>query len=67
VPLIQTLITDDLIIQAAERRLTNAATGMPVDDQYTKLIGWNFNFSIGVSGLGRIDRAQKKSTSERSC
>ncbi|WP_075630240.1 hypothetical protein [Mycobacterium intracellulare] len=47
--LIQTLITDDLIIQVADRRLTNAATGMLVDDQYTKLVCWNFNFSIGFT------------------
>ncbi|ARV80833.1 MULTISPECIES: hypothetical protein [Mycobacterium] len=62
--LIQTLITDDLIIQVADRRLTNAATGMLVDDQYTKLVCWNFNFSIGFTGLARIDRAQRRSTSE---
>jgi hypothetical protein len=62
--LIQTLMTDDLIIEIADRRLTSGATGTLVDDQYTKLVCWNFNFSIGFTGLARIDRAQKKSTSE---
>lgn len=64
VTLIQTLMTDDLIIQVADRRLTNGASGTLVDDQYTKLVCWNFNFSIGFTGLARIDRAQRKSTSE---
>jgi hypothetical protein len=62
--LIQTLMSDDLVIQVSDRRLTNGGTGAVVDDQYTKLVCWNSNFSIGFTGLARIDRAQRKSTSE---
>jgi hypothetical protein len=64
VTLIQTLMSDDLVIQVSDRRLTHGRTGAVVDDQYTKLVCWNFNFSVGFTGLARIDRAQKKSTSE---
>jgi hypothetical protein len=62
--LIQTLMSDDLVIQVSDRRLTDGRTGAVVDDQYTKLVCWNFSFSIGFTGLARIDRAQRKSTSE---
>ena len=51
------------MIQVSDRRLTNGRSGDVVDDQYTKLVCWNFNFSIGFTGLARIDRAQRKSTS----
>lgn len=62
--LIQTLMFDDLVIQVSDRRLTQGRTGAVVDDEYTKLVCWNCNFSIGFTGLARIDRAQRKSTSE---
>lgn len=34
------------------------------DDDYTKLVCWNTSFTVGFTGLARIDPAQKKSTSE---
>ena len=64
VTLIQTITTDDLVIQVADRRLSSAVSGEPIEDELTKLVCWNMTFSIGFTGLARIDRAQKKSTSE---
>jgi hypothetical protein len=61
--LIQTVITDDLIIQVADRRLSRP-DGSLFDDDYTKLVCWNNSVTVGFTGLARIDRAQKKSTSE---
>jgi hypothetical protein len=62
--LIQTLMSDDLVIQVSDRRLTHGRTATVVDDRYTKLVCWNFNFSIGFTGLAHINPAQKRSTSE---
>jgi len=61
--LIQTVITDDLIIQVADRRLSRP-DGSLFDDNYTKLVSWNTSFAVGFTGLARIDPTQKKSTSE---
>lgn len=61
--LIQTVTTDDLVIQVADRRLSRP-DGSVFDDDYTKLVCWNTSFTVGFAGLARIDPAQKKSTSE---
>lgn len=61
--LIQTVTTDDLVIQVADRRLSRP-DGSVFDDDYTKLVCWNTSFTVGFTGLARIDPAQKKSTSE---
>ncbi len=62
--LIQTVMSEHWVIQVSDRRLTNGRTGAVVDDAFTKLVCWNGNFTIGFTGLARIDRAQRKSTSE---
>jgi hypothetical protein len=63
VTLIQTVITDNLIIQVADRRLTKP-NGELFDDNYTKLVCWNTSFTVGFTGLARIDPVQTESTSE---
>jgi hypothetical protein len=63
VTLIQTLTTEDLVIQVADRRLTKA-NGAVFDDHTTKLVCWRGCFSIGFTGIARIDRAQKEPTSD---
>jgi|APAra7269097451_1048561.scaffolds.fasta_scaffold07322_4 hypothetical protein len=62
--LIQTLWSDHLVLQVSDRRLTSGLTGDVVDDAFTKLVCWNFNFSIGFTGIARIDRWGRQSTSE---
>jgi hypothetical protein len=61
--LIQTLFTRDRVIQVSDRRLT-WPDGSVADDDYTKLICWNQTFSVGFTGIARVDRRRKKSTSE---
>ena len=58
--LIQTVWTQDRIIQVSDRRLT--AGGKLVDDHYTKLVLWNERFTVGFTGLARVDRRQREST-----
>lgn len=47
----------------SDRRLIRA-DGSVYDDEYTKLVCWNQSFTVGFSGLARIDRRQQKSTCE---
>jgi hypothetical protein len=60
--LLQTLFSRDRIIQVSDRRLT--LNGQFFDDEYTKLVCWNQTFSAGFTGIARIDRRLRKSTSE---
>ncbi len=43
--LIQTVWTNDRILQVSDRRLT--ANGALIDDYYTKLVIWNERFTVG--------------------
>ena len=62
--LIQTVFTNDLIIQVSDRRLTKGPHPIMIDDEkYTKLICWNNTFTAGFTGIARIDRRQKEPTS----
>jgi hypothetical protein len=61
--LIQTHFSNDLIIQVSDRRLTKSGRKI-FDDRYTKLVYWNNAFTVGFTGLARIDRRQTKSTAE---
>ncbi|HWF71647.1 MAG TPA: hypothetical protein VG187_19175 [Mycobacterium sp.] len=60
--LLQTLFSNDRIIQVSDRRLT--LNGQVFDDEYTKLVCWNQTFSAGFTGIACIDRRGRKSTSE---
>ena len=60
--LLQTLFSNERIIQVSDRRLT--LDGQVFDDEYTKLVCWNKTFSAGFTGIARIDRRGRKSTSE---
>ena len=60
--LLQTVFSGDRIIQVSDRRLT--LNGEVFDDEYTKLVCWNQTFSAGFTGIARIDRRHRKSTSE---
>lgn len=61
--LIQTLMTEDLVVQVADRRLTKS-NGSVFDDYTTKLVCWRGCFSIGFTGIARINRAQTEPTSD---
>lgn len=61
--LVQTLFTRERVIQVADRRLT-WPDGSVADDNYTKLVCWNQTFSVAFTGIARIDRRLRKSTSE---
>ncbi|WP_204079014.1 hypothetical protein [Mycobacterium riyadhense] len=61
--LVQTLYTRDRIIQVSDRRLT-WPDGTVFDDDYTKLVCWNQTFSVAFTGIARVDRRLRKSTSE---
>jgi hypothetical protein len=63
VTLIQTVVSDEFVIQVADRRLTRPS-GSVFDDEHTKLICWNRTFTAGFSGLAFIDRRQQKATCE---
>jgi hypothetical protein len=63
VTLIQTVFSDEFVIQVSDRRLTRG-DGSVFDDEYTKLVCWNQCFTVGFTGLARIDRSQQKSTCE---
>ena len=54
VTLLQTLFSNERIIQVSDRRLT--LDGQVFDDEYTKLVCWNKTFSAGFTGIARIDR-----------
>jgi hypothetical protein len=60
--LLQTVFSRNRIIQVSDRRLT--LKGEVFDDEYTKLVCWNQTFSAGFTGIARIDRRGRKSTSE---
>jgi len=61
--LIQTPFSKDLILQVSDRRLTKSGRKI-VDDKCTKLVFWNNSFTVGFTGLARIDRMQRKPTAE---
>ncbi|MGV0874458.1 hypothetical protein [Mycolicibacterium sp. XJ879] len=56
-------MTEDLVLQVADRRLTKS-NGELYDDHATKLVCWRSCFSVGFTGLARIDRAQREPTSD---
>ena len=49
-------MTDDLIIQVADRWLTNATTGQVVDDEFTKLVCQHRPAGRTGRCCGRADR-----------
>lgn len=57
--LIQTVFSRDRVIQVSDRRLTKG-DGELVDDYYTKLVLWNDCYTVGFTGIARLDRRQKK-------
>lgn len=58
--LIQTVWTPDRVIQVSDRRLT--AGPKLIDDYYTKAVVWNDRFTVGFTGMARVDRWQREST-----
>lgn len=60
--LLQTVFSAERIIQVSDRRLT--LNGEVFDDGYTKLVCWNQTFTVGFTGIARIDRRARQSTSE---
>lgn len=60
--LLQTVFSRERVIQVSDRRLT--LNGEVFDDEYTKLVCWNQTFTAGFTGIARIDRRGRKSTSE---
>lgn len=65
--LIQTVFTNDFILQVSDRRLTKGFDrnkSIIIDDENaTKLVSWNSTFTVGFTGLARIDRRQTEPTS----
>ena len=65
--LIQTVITNDYVLQVSDRRLTKGfdrTKSIIIDDEdATKLICWNFSFTVGFTGIARMDRRQREPTS----
>ncbi len=61
--LVQTLMTEDLVILVADRRLT-WPDGNVADDNFTKVVLWRDGFLAGFTGIARINRTGTKSTSE---
>lgn len=57
--LIQTVFSNDRVIQVSDRRLTKGE-GELVDDYYTKLVLWNDCYTVGFTGIARLDRRQKR-------
>lgn len=60
--LLQTVFSAERVIQVSDRRLT--LNGEVFDDEYTKLVCWNQTFTVGFTGIARIDRHARESTSE---
>ena len=64
--LIQTVVTGDFVMQVSDRRLTKGLDrnkSVVVDDEdATKLVCWNNNFTAGFTGLARMDRRQTEPT-----
>lgn len=60
--LLQTVFSAERVIQVSDRRLT--LNGKVFDDEYTKLVCWNQTFTVGFTGIARIDRRARESTSE---
>jgi hypothetical protein len=63
VTLVQTLLTEDLIVLVADRRLT-WPDGRLADDNYTKVVLWRDCFAVAFTGIARINATATKSTSE---
>jgi hypothetical protein len=63
VTLVQTLMTEDLVILVADRRLT-WPDGSVADDNFTKVVLWRDGFVAGFTGIARINPRATKSTSE---
>lgn len=61
--LVQTLLTEDLVVLVADRRLT-WPDGSVTDDNFTKIVLWRDCFTVAFSGIARINSAGTKSTSE---
>lgn len=61
--LIQTLVTDEVVIQVSDRRLT-WPDGTVATDEYCKLVYWNGWFTVGFTGIARIDPQATESVSE---
>lgn len=62
--LIQTVFTEDRVIQVSDRRLTKGKSGELVDDFYTKLVLWNDRYTVGFTGIARVNRRQTESTAQ---
>ncbi len=54
--LVLTHMSDDLIVQVADRRLTVSGTGQLVDDDANKAIQYGPSFAVAYTGLARIGR-----------
>lgn len=52
--LILSVLTKDYVVQASDRRLTNASTGEVVDDDANKAVVFNGHLAVGYTGLSRI-------------
>ncbi|MGY4869797.1 hypothetical protein [Mycolicibacterium elephantis] len=61
--LVQTLMTENLVILVADRRLT-WPDGSVADDNFTKAVVWRDGFVAAFTGIARINRTATKSTSE---
>lgn len=61
--LVQTLMTEELVVLVADRRLT-WPDGSVADDNFTKVVLWRDGFVAGFTGIARINPAATKSTSE---
>ena len=56
VTLILSALTPTYVLQVCDRRLTNATTGKPVDDEATKAVLWNNHMAFGYTGLAELMR-----------
>ena len=61
--LVQTLLTEDLVVLVADRRLTWPDGGL-ADDNFTKVVLWRDGFMAAFTGIARINATATKSTSE---
>lgn len=52
--LILSVLTKDYVVQASDRRLTNASTGEVVDEDANKTVVFNGHLAVGYTGLSRI-------------
>jgi hypothetical protein len=63
VTLVQTLMTEDLVILVSDRRYA-WPDGSVADDNFTKVVLWRDGFVAAFTGIARINRTGTKSTSE---